>query len=252
MYTVKNLAKFSGISVRTLHFYDEIGLLKPAFYGDNKYRYYKQEQLLILQQILFFREFGFPLDEIKKIIGSNDFDKVEALKTHKYTLEHDLNRIKKLIKTINTTIDYLRGNVKIEAAEFFKGFDPEKKAEYENYLVKSGKVAQTDLDSIWIKFQNLKDSDKTKFKLEGEMLNKDLTTAMEKSFKPTSPEVQILVKRHYDWIKNFWSPNKDAYISIAMMYCEHDDFKRFFDTYHAGLADFFSKAMKIFAERELS
>ena len=60
-YTVNKLAKLSGVSVRALHFYDEIGLLKPAFYGENNYRYYEEEQLLLLQQILFFREMGFSL-----------------------------------------------------------------------------------------------------------------------------------------------------------------------------------------------
>ena len=74
-YTVNQLAKLSGVSVRTLHFYDEIGLLKPAYYGENNYRYYEEEQLLILQQILFFREMGCPLNDIQRILSSNDFDK---------------------------------------------------------------------------------------------------------------------------------------------------------------------------------
>jgi DNA-binding transcriptional MerR regulator len=67
-YTVKKLAKISGISIRTLRFYDEIGLLKPAYYGENNYRYYEEEQVLILQQILFYRELGFPLKDIHRII----------------------------------------------------------------------------------------------------------------------------------------------------------------------------------------
>ena len=68
-YTVNKLAKISGVSSRTLRFYDEIDLLKPAFYGDNQYRYYEEEQLLMLQQILFFRELGFPLNDIQRIIS---------------------------------------------------------------------------------------------------------------------------------------------------------------------------------------
>jgi DNA-binding transcriptional MerR regulator len=72
-YTIKKLARISGISVRTLRFYDEIGLLKPAYYGDNKYRYYEEEQLLMLQQILFYRELGFALNDIQRIIRSDNF-----------------------------------------------------------------------------------------------------------------------------------------------------------------------------------
>src|SRR5579883_2731395 len=85
-YTVKKLAKLSGVSVRTLHFYDEIGLLKPAYYGDNHYRYYEEEQLLMLQQILFYRKLGFSLNDIKNMIGSDDFNKIDALISHKQIL----------------------------------------------------------------------------------------------------------------------------------------------------------------------
>jgi DNA-binding transcriptional MerR regulator len=91
-YTVKKLAQISGVSVRTLRFYDEIDLLKPAFYGENKYRYYEEEELLMLQQILFFRELGFPLSDIQRILGSNDFDKIESLKSHKSMLKAGLDR----------------------------------------------------------------------------------------------------------------------------------------------------------------
>ena len=78
-YTVKNLAQLSGVSIRTLHFYDEIGLLKPAYCGDNNYRYYEEEQLLMLQQILFYRELGLQLNDIQRVLSSDSFDKIEAL-----------------------------------------------------------------------------------------------------------------------------------------------------------------------------
>jgi MerR family transcriptional regulator, thiopeptide resistance regulator len=78
-YTVTKLAKISGVSVRTLHFYDEIGLLKPAYYGSNGYRYYEEEQLLTLQQILFFKELGFELKRIQSILRKSNFDKLADL-----------------------------------------------------------------------------------------------------------------------------------------------------------------------------
>ena len=71
-YTVKKLAAMSGVSVRTLHFYDEVGLLKPAYVGANGYRFYEEAQLLTLQQILFYRELGFELKQIKRILGRNN------------------------------------------------------------------------------------------------------------------------------------------------------------------------------------
>src|SRR4029079_4342675 len=97
-YTVNKLAKLSGVSARTLRFYDEIGLLKPAYVGDNDYRYYEEEQLLMLQQILFYLELDFPLNQIQSIISSDNFDKIEALKSHKSILKHGLGRTKQMIK----------------------------------------------------------------------------------------------------------------------------------------------------------
>ena len=108
-YTVKQLAQVSGVSVRTLHFYDEIGLLKPAHYGENNYRYYEEEQLLMLQQILFYREMELPLSEIQQIVFSDDFDKVEALASHKRILLEKLDRTHQMIKTIDKTISHLKG-----------------------------------------------------------------------------------------------------------------------------------------------
>lgn len=121
-YTVKKLAKISGISIRTLRFYDEIGLLKPAYYGDNNYRYYEEEQLLMLQQILFYRELSFPLNDIQRIINCDDFNKIDSLIAHKQVLAQNLDRTKKLIKTIDQTIAHLGGRITMRDKELFFGF----------------------------------------------------------------------------------------------------------------------------------
>jgi DNA-binding transcriptional MerR regulator len=121
-YTVKKLATLSGISIRTLRLYDELGLLKPAYYGDNHYRYYEEEQILMLQQILFYRELGFSLNDIQRIISSDDFNKIDALISHKYILAQSLNRTTKLIKTIDQTVAHLRGEITMREEELFVGF----------------------------------------------------------------------------------------------------------------------------------
>ncbi len=121
-YTVKKLAKLSGLSIRTLRFYDTIGLLKPAYYGDNNYRYYEDEQILLLQQILFYRELGFSLNDIQKIVSSDDFNKIDALISHKQVLAQNLDRTKQLIKTIDQTIAHLRGKITMRDEELFVGF----------------------------------------------------------------------------------------------------------------------------------
>jgi len=121
-YTVKQLASISGVSVRTLHFYDETGLLKPAYHGANGYRFYEEPQLLTLQQILFYRELGFELKQIKRILGGADFEQVAALQSHRKVLEEKLNRTRTLIETIDNTIHHLKGTKKMKSEEMFAGF----------------------------------------------------------------------------------------------------------------------------------
>jgi DNA-binding transcriptional MerR regulator len=121
-YTVKQLAAMSGVSVRTLHFYDETGLLKPAYHGANGYRFYEEAQLLTLQQILFYRELGFELKQIERILGRADFEKVAALQSHREVLQENLARTQTLIETIDKTIQHLKGTKKMKSEEMFLGF----------------------------------------------------------------------------------------------------------------------------------
>jgi DNA-binding transcriptional MerR regulator/quercetin dioxygenase-like cupin family protein len=121
-HTVKQVAKMSGVSVRTLHFYDETGLLKPTRHAANGYRLYGEPQLLVLQQILFYREIGFELKQIKEVLGRADFEKVAALQSHRKVLEKKLARTNTLIATIDKTIRHLKGTKKMKGEEMFVGF----------------------------------------------------------------------------------------------------------------------------------
>ena len=121
-YTVKQVAAMSGVSVRTLHFYDETGLLKPAYHRANGYRFYEEPQLLTLQQILFYRELGFELKQIKQILGRANFEKVAALQSHRKVLQENLTRTRRLIETIDKTIKHLKGTKKMKSEEMFVGF----------------------------------------------------------------------------------------------------------------------------------
>ncbi len=110
-YTVKQLSKLAGVSVRTLHYYDEIDLLKPFWLGDNDYRYYEAEAVFQLQQILFFRELDFSLREIKEIVDGPDFDLLAMLQAHRAGLQTRIIRLQGLIQTIDSTILHLSGEV---------------------------------------------------------------------------------------------------------------------------------------------
>src|ERR1044071_7780931 len=121
-YSVRQVAALSGVSVRTLHFYDETGLLKPARQGANGYRFYEEPQLLTLQQILFYRELGFELKQIKEILDRADFEKIAALQSHRQVLEKNLGQTRTLIETIDKTIQHLKGTKKMKSEEMFAGF----------------------------------------------------------------------------------------------------------------------------------
>ncbi len=121
-YTVKQVAAMSSVSVRTLHFYDEMALLKPAYTKANGYRIYEEPQLLMLQQILFYRELGFELKRIKQILGQPKFEKAAALKAHRKVLEQNAARTSTLIETIDKTIEHLKGRKKMKSEEMFAGF----------------------------------------------------------------------------------------------------------------------------------
>jgi DNA-binding transcriptional MerR regulator len=120
---VKKVADLVGISVRTLHHYDEIGLLTPAQVTDAGYRLYSDTNLEMLQQILFFREIGLPIKRISEIINDPSFDRQEALEMHQKMLLDKRARLDKMIVTIDKTIRYTKGEIRMSNKEKFEGFD---------------------------------------------------------------------------------------------------------------------------------
>ncbi len=251
-YTINQLAKLSGVSTRTLRFYDEIGLLKPAFYGDNQYRYYKEEQLLLLQQILFFRELEFPLNDIKTILSRNDFDKIDSLQQHKSRLQSNLEKAQTLIKTIDKTISHLRGKLKMNIEEMFDGFDPVKQQEHEKYMLDTGVISQKQIDESWRRVAHWRKSDWEQFKNSGETLNLALAKVVAEGRAIDSEVVQQLIQQHYDWVNQFWTPTRETYRGLGKMYLEHPDYRDFYNRYHPDLVEFLVKAMNIFADKKLS
>ena len=249
-YTVKKLSKLSGVSIRTLHFYDEIGLLKPAYYGENGYRYYEEKQLLLLQQILFFRELGFELKKIQKLLGRSDFDQLVALCSHREVLQKNLERTKELIETIDKTIQHLKGTKTMEDKEMYAGFSKEKQAEYEKYLVERfGESVKIPLAESKRKTEKWSEADWRRVKDEGEAINRALAELVD--YEPNAAEVQTLIDQHYAWIKRFWTPNRRSYIELGELYDDHPDFQKFFAASHPKLARFLADAMRYYAEHSL-
>jgi DNA-binding transcriptional MerR regulator len=251
-YTVKQLAKISGVSVRTLHWYDEKGLLKPSYHGSNGYRYYEEEQLLMLQQILFFRELGFNLNDIQKLLSQDDFDKVRALQSHKQVLTEEINRKSNLITTIDKTMSHLRGKETMQDNELYYGFDKARQKEYEQYLVKEyGSGAEDLLKQSHKKTAKWDKDEWDDVKSTGDQIHKELTGAINLNLSPESDEVQKIIHRHYELQNRFYDLTKEVYIGLTDLYAQHPDFKKFFDVYHPKMIEYIGQAMRHYANKNL-
>ncbi|HEY9526080.1 MAG TPA: MerR family transcriptional regulator [Anaerolineales bacterium] len=246
LLTVKQLSKLAGVTPRTLHHYDEIGLLKPSRVGENGYRYYGEESLLRLQQILFYRELGIPLEDIKKIIGRRDFDVLGALGSHKDALKKQVTRLNRLIQTVDNTINHLKGNTIMSEKSYFEGFSEEEQEKYaqeaeELYDAESVRESNR-------KWKTYSAAKKEAIMAEGKAVYTDMIAAMPKG--AASADVQAIVERWRRHLEYFWTPNLDQLIGLANGYNEDPRFKANFDKMHPGLAEFMRAAVSVYVSNQ--
>ncbi len=245
MFTVKQLSKLAGVTPRTLHHYDEIGLLKPSRVGDNGYRYYGEESLLRLQQILFYRELDIPLDDIKRIVGRRDFDILGALQTHKDALNKQVTRLNRLIQTVDNTIDHLKGNRIMSEKGLFAGFTEE---EQEKYALEAEQMYDAEtVRASNKKWKSYSAAKKESIMAEGKAVYMDMIAAMPKG--ADSAEVQAIVERWRKHMDHFWTPNLDQLLGLANGYNDDPRFKANFDKMHPQLAEFMREAVKVYVEK---
>ena len=246
MLTVKQLSKIAGVTPRTLHHYDEIGLLKPSRVGDNGYRYYGEEALLKLQQILFYRELDFPLDDIKKIMGRRDFDVVGALHSHKEALQKQAARLNRLLATVDNTINHLKGEKIMSQKNYFEGFSEE---EQEKYALEAEQLYDPETvresNRKWKAYSAAK---KEAIMAEGSAVYKDMVAAMPKG--ADSAEVQSIVERWRKHMDYFWTPNLEQLLGLANGYNDDPKFKANFDKMHPKLAEFMREAVKAYVKNK--
>ena len=249
-YNIKELAKIADISVRTLHHYDEIGLLSPTRNPHNKYRVYEEEDLLILQQILFFRELDLPLDEIKNIIKNKNFNIEMALRDHKKMITIKKKRIDSLLVTIEKTIKKITKQKHMQDDELYDGFSKEELAEWNKEAEKRWGNTDAYKQSVG-KYEKLTKEEKLKMKKDGEQLMEDIVANMSKG--AGSPEVQALVQKHYDALKFFYEPNLELYKGLADMYVGYQGdtrFRAYFEKHHKDLPEFMRDAIYVFCEKK--
>jgi len=244
MFTVKQLSKLAGVTPRTLHYYDAIGLLKPSRVGDNGYRYYGEESLLQLQQILFYRELDMPLDDIKKIMTQSRFDVLKALESHKVALTKRMDRSERLLQTVDNTINDLKGKKEMNPKGLFEGFSKE---EQEKYVEEAAQ--RWDAETVRAsnkKWKSYPDAEKKKILAEGNALYTDLAAVMSKGV--ASKDVQAIVTRWHKHMQCFWSPNDEQLLGLADLYNDDPRFKANYEKVHVGLAQFMREAVKVYVK----
>src|ERR1700690_2590603 len=242
MFTVKQLSKLAGVPPRTLRHYDAIGLLEPSQIGKNGYRYYNEDSLLRLQQILFYRELDMRLEDIKKIVIRRDFDVMGALQSHKEALRNQVTRLNKLIKTVDKTLRYLKGEKLMSSRDLFYGFSEE---EQEKYAREAGQLYDPDtVNASNKKWKSYSAAEKERIMAEGNAIYIDLIAAIPRGV--SDPQVQALIGRWHKHIEYFWMPKVDQLIALANSYYDDPRFKANFDKMDPRLAGFMGEAVKIY------
>ena len=247
-YTVNKLAKLAGISTRTLRYYDEYGLLSPVRQSSNGYRIYGQKEVDRLQHILFYKELGVPLEEISKILSSQDFDGANALQDHLSALLAKRNQLDLLIANVEKTISTLKGETIMSDKEKFNGFTEKMVADNEKQYgqeirAKYGDVA---VDASNVKIKGMTQAQYAEVEALSAELNETLKTAFEQG-DPTSELAQKTCELHKQWLCYFWdSYSKEAHIGVAQMYVDDPRFTAYYDKIAPGCAVFLRDAVLVF------
>ncbi len=249
-YTVKRLAALADISTRTLRYYDEIGILKPARINSSGYRIYGQNEVDRLQQILFYRELELSLEDIKEIISQPDYNRNEALKDHRIKLLAKRKQIDLLLANIEKTLKAEEGRLKMTDKEKFEGFKHKLVNENENKYgresrEKYGDKAVNDSNNKLLK---MTEEQYQQFEKLGQEVNETLKAAMETG-DPSGILGQKAADLHRQWLSYSWSSySKEAHAGVAQMYVGDERFKQYYDKIQEGAAEFLRDAVLIYTK----
>lgn len=246
MFTVKQLAEIAGVSVRTLHHYDEIGLLRPSQVGTNGYRYYDDAALYRLQQILFYREVGLELAQIRDVLDRPDFELRAALRGHRQALEAKMNRLQALIQTVDETLDHLEGGKPMSKKKLFQVFSTEQSQEYE-------REARLRYDPAIVKESNknwaaLSAAQRQQVADEGNAVYEGLAAAIDAGLGAESAEVQALMVRWHNHLRHFYEPPLELLRGLADLYRDDERFTRNINRVHPQLVEFMHSAINVYVD----
>jgi DNA-binding transcriptional MerR regulator len=257
-YTVRQVAAFAGVSIRTLHVYDEIGLLKPADRTESRYRMYGEKELLRLQQILFYKELDFSLEEIGRILDSPDFDIVQALAQHKISLAAKRERLDTLLATIDNTINHILhttdgGEFLMKPEEIYEGLPKEFATTYRDEAHKHwGDAVKKSEEAL----RKMSKADLAKLRDDFKENWKMLSTMTAQ--KPSSDAVQERIVRHYALTRALWGTSAATdsqaaqFLGLGEMYTEDPRFTEVDGVQIPRFGAFMNEAMSYFVETTLA
>ncbi len=247
-YTVQKLGRLAGISSRTIRYYDEIGILKPARINSSGYRIYGQMEVDRLQQILFYRELGVSLDSIKGIVTAPSFDRTAALIEHREKLLEKRKQLDMLIANVDKTLALTEGRIKMSDKEKFEGFkkkmiDDNEKKYGEEVREKYGKDR---VEKSNAKLMNMTQKEYDEVTNLSEKLMKTLAEAFKDS-DPASELAQRAADLHKQWLTYYWAKySKEAHAGLAQMYVDDERFTAYYDKEQPGTAAFLRDAIFIY------
>jgi len=244
-YTIKDIADLAGVTTRTIRYYDEIGLLSPANTGENRYRYYDQNNLLRLQQILFFRELDVPLKEIARIMSRPEFDLVSALENHRSALQRKASRLEALMNTLDQTIASVKGEGFMSDNEFFEGFD-ESQYEDEAHERWGDDPKYSESQAKWSSYSK---EQKEAIKAEGGRLTVRMVSENSEA-TPDDPDVQAAIGEYHAYLNKYFYTCEISFLrGLADGWVEDPRFAINYERIREGGAAFIREAVHIFCDQ---
>ncbi|MBO0992914.1 MerR family transcriptional regulator [Bacillus sp. SD088] len=250
-YSISKLAKLAGVSTRTLRYYDEVNLLKPARINSSGYRIYGQEEIDRLQQIRFFRELDVDLDTIVSIMNDPQFDQTEALQQHYARLVNKRSHIDKLIQTLEKTIAHEKGDYSMTNEEKFSAFKEkmiqENEEKYGEEIRK--KYGEQTIDASNAKLRGMTEEDYNAM----QSLEKELLELLKQALTlgdPHSHLAQQAAAKHKEWLMYSWSTySEEAHAGLAEMYVADERFQTYYDKIGDGAAELLRDAIQVFLKK---
>ena len=230
-YTIQKLSRLAGVSTRTLRFYDEIGLLKPKRTSTSGYRIYGEAEVDRLQQILFFKQLSFSLDEIKSAMDDPEYDAEQSLVAHKQVLLEKKKEIELLIETVDATLEETRGGKKMSDKEKFKGLKRELLDENETRFGQEirDKYGKTSVEASNKKFAGMSEADFDAMQEMAVRLQKLLTEAMATGDAAGEGALAVAAL-HKQWLSYTWPTySPEAHRGLAQMYVDDERFTAYYD-----------------------